>query len=362
MSRVRKITSPGDKIREEMNQLGWKQQELADVLGLSIKHLNEILNGKKHFSYEVARSLSAVFGKTPSYWIRLDAKFRDSQESSKPTPEIEEVLEKKKIFQNLPIQDMKKRGWIRSQATSLKDLKNELCSFFGLKEFSDSEFQKIALPAFRATYQEPMSHSIYAWFQRAKSISSQMDSVLFDRQKFEELFNQIHSYMEKPELVVDWIHALKSIGVKFFILPYLTRSYVSGAAFMDKSNPVIVLSMRYNRMDHIVFTLLHEMAHIQLHSYLLFEGHIDLDNNNTADIELEANEYAANLLKANDLLSFVKNLSFITDTEIEKLSIKFGLHVSIIRGILANKNLIGFNRLNKGNVSLSKYLENFVVE
>ena len=35
---------PGDEIKELMEQKGWQQQELANLLNLSLKHVNEILN------------------------------------------------------------------------------------------------------------------------------------------------------------------------------------------------------------------------------------------------------------------------------------------------------------------------------
>jgi HTH-type transcriptional regulator/antitoxin HigA len=67
---------PGDEIKELMEQKGWQQQELANLLNLSLKHVNEILNGKKNISFDLAIMLEKIFDKEAYYWIKLDTEYR----------------------------------------------------------------------------------------------------------------------------------------------------------------------------------------------------------------------------------------------------------------------------------------------
>lgn len=84
---------------------------------------------------------------------------------------------------------------------------------------------------------------------------------------------------------------LMDLGVHFVIVPHLSRTYLDGAAFSLNGNPVIALTLRYDRIDSFWFTLMHELGHI-------IAGHQgtyldDLDNLEVNDEETEANHLAA---------------------------------------------------------------------
>ena len=57
---------------------------------------------------------------------------------------------------------------------------------------------------------------------------------------------------------------LSEFGVRFLILEHLPKSKIDGAVFwLDKKSPVIVLSLRYDRIDSFWFSLAHELGHIK---------------------------------------------------------------------------------------------------
>jgi HTH-type transcriptional regulator/antitoxin HigA len=55
-------------------------------------------------------------------------------------------------------------------------------------------------------------------------------------------------------------------GIHMVILRHLPKTYLDGASFVTPwGNPVVGLTLRYDRLDNFWFTLLHELAHIRLH-------------------------------------------------------------------------------------------------
>ena len=68
--------SPGYFIREQMEVRGWVQQELTEILGISLKHLNSILLDKQPLTTDLARLLSKAFGTSPQYWLNIDNDYR----------------------------------------------------------------------------------------------------------------------------------------------------------------------------------------------------------------------------------------------------------------------------------------------
>jgi addiction module HigA family antidote len=61
---------PGEILLEEfMNPYGVSQSEIARRIGLSRKHINEVVNCKKPVSTDTALRLSRLFGTSPELWL-----------------------------------------------------------------------------------------------------------------------------------------------------------------------------------------------------------------------------------------------------------------------------------------------------
>ena len=59
---------------------------------------------------------------------------------------------------------------------------------------------------------------------------------------------------------------LKKHGIVLVIEPHFPKTYLDGATILiNKDNPIIGLTLRYDRLDNFWFTLMHELAHIALH-------------------------------------------------------------------------------------------------
>ncbi|MCK4646793.1 MAG: ImmA/IrrE family metallo-endopeptidase, partial [Candidatus Aminicenantes bacterium] len=55
-------------------------------------------------------------------------------------------------------------------------------------------------------------------------------------------------------------------GIQFFVVPHLKNTFLDGAAMiLEKKRHVIVLTLRYDRIDNFWFCLLHELAHLTKH-------------------------------------------------------------------------------------------------
>jgi HTH-type transcriptional regulator/antitoxin HigA len=72
------------------------------------------------------------------------------------------------------------------------------------------------------------------------------------------------SWFEKGPLLA--IEFLEKHGIAIIIEPSLKGTRIDGAALKDiDGQPIIGLSLRYDRLDNFWFTLLHEVAHIWKH-------------------------------------------------------------------------------------------------
>lgn len=67
---------PGEFIREELEERGWTQEDLAEILGHPRRLVNEIIMGKREITIETANGLGAAFGTSAQFWLNLDSAFR----------------------------------------------------------------------------------------------------------------------------------------------------------------------------------------------------------------------------------------------------------------------------------------------
>jgi len=68
-------THPGEILREILEDEGLTQKKLAGEIGVSFRAVNELINGKRGITPEMALRLSKRFGTTPLFWINLQANY-----------------------------------------------------------------------------------------------------------------------------------------------------------------------------------------------------------------------------------------------------------------------------------------------
>lgn len=70
------LLGPGDTIREELEYYEWTQKDLAEITGLSAKHISQLVHNKAPITFDTARLLSRVFKQSPQFWLNADARYR----------------------------------------------------------------------------------------------------------------------------------------------------------------------------------------------------------------------------------------------------------------------------------------------
>ena len=84
---------PGVVIREELEERGWTQQQLADRMGRPLQIVNMIVNGHKAITAETALQLEQAFGVQASFWLNFENewqlyKVRQKKKESKRSKQV----------------------------------------------------------------------------------------------------------------------------------------------------------------------------------------------------------------------------------------------------------------------------------
>ena len=349
--RAAKKFGPGYFIREQMEVRGWVQQELAEILGISLKHLNSILLDKQPLTTDLARLLSKAFGTSPQYWLNIDNDYRLWLQQGKDDME-NAVAEKASIYSHMPVRDMVRKGWFDKPA-DIDQLKKQVSEFWGIEEFDPVSVNNV-LEYYRrksdAYNQFDASYSA-TWLQMARKVASGFNVPVYKKKALEALYDDIYPFTNRAGGLGEFISELNNCGVKFFVLPHLEKTDLDGAAFYDEEKPVIVFTGRYKRIDNFWFTVAHEIAHVLLHldeqtPYILD----NLKEEDEDDKENEANRIASEKLRHPEILEYLKDsLRYLARSKIEKCSRHLNVHPSIIIGALAHNKTISYKNIHLYN-------------
>jgi HTH-type transcriptional regulator/antitoxin HigA len=336
---------PGYFIREQMEYRNWTQEDLAEVVGMTIKHVNKILQDKQPITLDTAKILAEVFESSPQYWLNLDANYRLWLTQEKTEKEIEADI-KGLIYERMPIKDMIVKGWLKPFATA-NDLKNQVLDFWGWHKldfsFIDNNYLPYLTRKSEAYNQFNASYAI-TWYRKATMEAAKIKVSAYSKKKLEDLYENIYTYTVMENGVNLFIEELANAGVVFFVLPHLQKTYLDGAAFFLDKNPVIVYTGRYKRIDNFWFTVAHEIAHVLLHLNQDLTFVLDnLRDGEMNSLENEANEVASKKLKHDEILTYLNPyLKYLSTSRVEECAARYNIHPAIIIGKLAHDKSISF--------------------
>ncbi|TAG31362.1 MAG: addiction module antidote protein, HigA family [Sphingobacteriia bacterium] len=336
---------PGYFIKEQMEYRSWTQEDLSEVIGMTTKHVNKILQDKQPITLDTAKILAEVFETSPQYWLNLDANYRLWLNHQRSEKEIEADV-KGLIYERMPVKDMLTKGWLKPFKTA-KELKQQVLNFWDWTTLDFSIIDKNYLPYFtrksEAYNQFNASYAI-TWYRKATIEAAKIKVSKYDKKKLEKLYENIFSYSVMENGVNIFIEELAKAGVIFFVLPHLQKTYLDGAAFFLDKNPVILYTGRYRRIDNFWFTVAHEIAHVLLHLNKDLTFVLDnLRDGELNNMEDEANELASSKLKHEEILTYLNPyLNYLTTSRVEECAATYNIHPAIIIGKLAHEKSISY--------------------
>jgi len=318
-------------IKFRMEQQNLSQRALMPYIG-SLSKISEVLSGKRSLSLAMIRSLSTGLGIPAEVLLKAPA-------PSTPK-EIQELCKEPARF---PLKEMKKRGWFSTYSYDLKDQAEELLNEW-LGQLNDIRPPVAVFP--RATRQTAKTdkYALFAWCVKILLKANEVKTAKKYTKgcinfNFLEDLKKLSLMTNGPKLAVK---KLQEQGVRVIIEDHLPKTHLDGALISLNDEPVIGLTLRYDRIDNFWFTLFHELAHLindfdNNSSDALFLDDMTLDSNsgNLSEIEEKADKTAKEALIS--LLQWQQEIeenALPSSTKIIELAFKWQVHPAIIAGRL----------------------------
>lgn len=334
---------PGDAIRAALEARGWTHDDLARVLGRTRPAITSVVSGGRGITPELAVGLAAALGETPAYWLALEAK----HSLAKVRQPVEAVRKRALLFEHAPIKEMERRGWIAHAKTDA-DLELELRRFFALDSIETPP--RLRLAARQSVSVDALNSAQVAWCHRAAQLGRCVQAAPFSPERLKAALPKLRELARNAESAKRVPRFLAEHGVRLVIIERLARTRIDGAAITVNEQPVVALSLRYDRIDSFWHTLCHELSHL-VHSD--GEAMLDVDLYDEAErqwsvrpeVERRADEQAASLLvPADDLSSFILRVSpLYSKTKIIQFANRMQVHPGIVVGQLQHRGGLGYH-------------------
>ncbi|GAA3443487.1 ImmA/IrrE family metallo-endopeptidase [Planomonospora venezuelensis] len=328
---------PGETIREHLDGLGMTQRELAKRLGLSTKHLNQLIQGLVPLSAEIAQRLELVTGMPARLWNRLEADYRSALQRLRQTEELKECVP---WLGRMPVRQLIRAGALPREPVDDISRVLQLLAFFGVAHLSTwRELYERPAASFRQTKAftaEP--GAVAAWLRLGELAARDVRCAPFSRRGLQDSLPGLRSLTTQPlEIAVSLARDICARhGVAVVFVEEITGTHASGATkWLTPDKAMLLLSLRYKRDDHLWFTFFHEIGHILLHEKS--DVWIEDDVSGADPREEQADRFAADLLIPADHLPRLHELRSLES--VKEFAHELGIAPGIVVGRLQHEGI-----------------------
>ena len=295
---------PGILLRDELIAKRIKQIDFAATIGMPGPVLNDILNGKRNITPDIAVLLETAIGIDASTWLRLQSE-KDIEVSRQKEPLIQK---QKEIESWQTIQDCCNTSYLNRAipgglGKTLSDRIKNVLQFFHVDDSTKLKnlFIEDVNPAFFRKSQSLayVAIDLFTWKQIAYNRSDEIPECqnqfnTADKDILLGLLSNI--FFENKNTISRLSSILRDYGIKFQIVGNEKGTHVDGLTFWHGKNPTVTLTLKHQKIDILAYTLLHELGHLYNGRFDPGSSYITLTDMKENIEDQEADVFARNAL------------------------------------------------------------------
>ena len=279
----------GSMLRDYLEYYKISQSEFADRLGITQKHMNEIINGKTKISQELMVLISLL--------TNIDVNLIVYTEKKKETYEMlmdkyKSEKEINKMLNSYYIKDMSKRKWITLKyQDSFVQNYLDLTEYLGINDINsiDNYLNKRFL--FKKTSNNTDNIKIYLWIRHCDKETKGIEIGKYDSSKLSDLLNELKEERIKKFNKESLIKIFHKYGIILYIEDALPGTKVRGCIKVAIDTPVIYMTTYLKEKSSFYYTLYHELMHLKSdYNRLKSKTIVDEDDSESEMDKLALNE------------------------------------------------------------------------
>lgn len=325
----------GYYLRDYLEARDISQSEFATRLGISQKHMNELVNGKKNITIEMAANIERLTGINSAFIVRMENRRKMEQnliEEYNNEKEIEKIIKEKYC-----VNELKKKRWIRfKDETNIMQICTDLLDFMKVKDFSViPELEKKAL--FKKNGEDFAKLTL--WIAHCDEITQGQEVKEYKSNNLNKIIQELkdYAYLTENYNSNEVQKILNKYGVYFCEEKALLGTKVRGCFKLKGKKPAIYITKNYCAKDSFFYELFHELGHCksdynEAQKKVIFEGN--------EKQEERANSFALETMIPNGIWNEI--IKDHTEENIDKISKEYKIPLSFIVGRMAMLKMISY--------------------
>lgn len=321
------------------------QTELAERLGVSLKHVNRVVKGAASISGELALGLEKVLGAPAAFWMTREAHFQADRARQEQRGELTKALDWARKF---PLKELRKRGRIKQRSES-PELVEELLGFLGIAHPSQWKEPQVAYRKSQKFKSDPFALS--TWLREGELNALEIDCASYDEDLFLDALQQTRSLTRrKPG---EWWPKLQELaagaGVAVVIVDTYAGAKANGATrWLSPEKALIQLSIRHRWEDIFWFSFFHEAAHVILHRKKDRFNDLFVESSRRQADHEQPLEEAADRFAARTLIPppHDRRLASLSLSEVPAFAKMVGVSPAVVVGRLQHEGLLPYSQGN----------------
>ena len=280
----------GSMLKDYLNYYKISQTDFADRLGISNKHMNEILNENTNISEELMLAISLITDIDVNLIFYVENKKRVYEYLNKKFGNEKNI---KQFLNSFYLKEMEKKKWI-----TLKDKESyvqnsiDLLNYLNVVNFDtlDNYLEE------RVLYKKKDDANlkkIYLWIKRCDTITYNQEVSNYNKDKLNLLLEELKEERNKEFNINRLIKLFNKYGIYLVIEDALDGTKVRGCMKVISNNPAIYMTKYLKEKASFYFALYYELGHVKT-DYNKAKNKIIVDDGDANTNEKKADDFAIN--------------------------------------------------------------------
>ena len=322
------------------------QSDFARRLGITQKHMNEILNNKAEISVELMLAINLITDiDVELIWQAEEEKriYLYLKENFKDEKELKEYLK------SFSIKELKDRKWLKfKDEKSLIQICIDLFKFLSIKNFDTLNDYSDQTILYKKNNQADMN-KVMLWIKHCDRLIQNIDICKYDKSKFVNLIHDLKTLSLENIDEGKIVKCLNKYGIYLVIEDTLKDTKIRGCMMVKADNPVIYLTKLYKDKASFYFALYHELGHVKS-DYNKAKSKVIIDEDEF--LENRADDFALNTMISpsiwNEIINDKDNVLKICEEN--NISVCFGVWRLAKEGYIDCKSKLYNDYIEKINI------------
>lgn len=307
-------THPTEMIKDEIKERGMSQKELAERLGMKASNVSRMFREKETITSALAAKLETALGIKSSFWLNAQAEYDKDILAIEQRNEKEQVAVDKEymLASLLNMKELYAKLKIRTSLFVQEKL-DALSQIFGMEPAKIPYFQLAYNGNFKKSDKVTTDEKNQRTWQVLAYVSAKHNKPThkYEKGNARKAAIEIASVAHKGGISEEQIkEILNKNGISYSYVSKLEKAPIDAYSSWVEGYPAIVTTHRYNDICKLVFNIIHELGHIELHIKSNTNvAYISDGTYSTDQKEEEANKFAEDILIAPDVWKDIVNTS-----------------------------------------------------